>query len=129
MITPELDFPLNLTVASNTTSTTQWFYVHGYSKLEISAYWTGSIAGTVTLQGTNEGPVGGVGSTFQPEPTAVQIFPLDDLVNTLPAGTASTAGTVDDYENVLPKFVRLSILETATEAGTLVGHLVAKSTS
>jgi hypothetical protein len=127
MITPEVDFPFNLTVASNTTSTTNWFYVHGYTKLEISGYWTGSIAGTVTLEGTNEAPE--ADGTFQPSPSAVEIFDLADLANILPAGTASTAGAVDDYSNVLPRFVRLSITETATEAGTLVGHVVAKSAS
>lgn len=128
MITPELIVPINLTVASNTTSTTNWVYVHGYTKLEVSGYWTGSIEGSVILQGTNEPPEPGDG-TFQPAPAATEIFPLATLTNMLPAGTASTAGVVDDYDNVLPRFVRLSITETATEAGTIVGHLVAKSAS
>lgn len=129
MMTPEMSVPFNLTVASNTTSTTDWVYVHGYSKLEISGYWTGSIEGTVTLEGTNEPTEPSRRGVYAPSPAATEIFDLADLSNILPAGTASTAGAVDDYENVLPKFVRLSITETATQAGTLVGHLVAKSTS
>lgn len=127
--TTEMRVPITLTFAGNDTQTSNWIYVHGYDKMSVSGYWTGSITQTagVIIQGTDQPPEHG--GTFQPSPSAVEIDDIVTLTNIAPAGTASTAGARDEYSNVLPMFVRVKMTETATEAGTLVLVFVFKSSS
>lgn len=118
-----------LTFAGNDTQSTNWIYTAGYDKLTISGYWTGSInqTGGVLLEGTDDPPDPNL--AFQPNPDAVDIDTVASLANVLPAGTASTAGARDEYSNVLPRFVRVKMTETDTQAGTLVLTFVFKSSS
>lgn len=128
--TTEMRFPVNLTVEASSTVTTPWFYIHGYDKVEFLGWWTGNITGTATLQATNA-PVDPVqqNSSFQPNPSAVEIVDLDTFTNVAPAGAASTAGARDTFENVLAMWVRISFAETGAVSGTLQGDLTAKSSS
>lgn len=125
--TPEMRYEETLTFAGNDTQQTYWVYTHGYTKLTISGHWTGTMIGSVLLEGTDEPE--DVGEDFQPSPAATEIDTVATLVNTAPAGTASTAQTRDEYDNVLPRFVRLKMTETNNQAGDLRLTLVFKAAS
>jgi hypothetical protein len=125
--TPEMSIQQTLTFTGADTQSGLWIYTYGYTKLTVSGSWTGLIAGSVLLEGTDEPPE--PDGLHQPNPSAVQIDTLDTLTNVKPAGVASTAGARDEYDNVLSRFVRLKMTETATEAGVLTVRLTFKAAS
>ena len=125
--TPEMIYKETLTFAGGDAQSTYWIYTYGFTKVTISGYWTGSMIGSPVLEGTDEPPE--VDNDFQPSPAAVEIDSVATLANVKPAGSASTAGARDEYDNVLPRFVRIKMTETNTQAGTLVLTFTFKSAS
>lgn len=127
--TTEMRVPVTLTFAGSDAQTSGWIYVDGYTKVSVSGYWTGSINQTagVIIQGT-DAPVEH-GLEFQPDPTAVEVDDVTTLTNIAPVGTASTVGARDEFDNILPQWIRVKMTETDAEAGTLVMVLVFKSHS
>lgn len=127
MITTEMLAPISLVHAGNDTQTGPWVYVHGYTKMMADASWNAAITATVKLEGTNAPAEHG--PDFQPNPTAVQVFDVVTFTNIAPAAATSTAGAADVYDNVLPKWVRVSSTSSTATAGTITGNLVFKSAS
>lgn len=106
------------TVTASQVEYTNWIYTGGYTKLDLSYYWTGDIAVAEVMQGT-DAPFS-VNTIGQPEPTAVEIFTVNNV--TMPAtiaGTASTAGAQDAFDNVLPMWIRFQTTESDGESGVI----------
>lgn len=119
-----------LTHAGSDTQTTDWIRVDGYTKATVSGSWTGDLTSAVTIEATDE-PAAWVvgGGAPQPAPTAVQIDTVVTLTNVAPAAAASTVGARDEYDNLLPIWVRLKSIASTAESGVLDMTLVLKATS
>lgn len=128
--TPFARYPITHTITASSTTYTSWFYVDGYTKAEIEGSWDDDSTAAVVMQGTNA-PASADPGTPQPSSTlaATSIFDLVTLTNIAPAGAASTAGAMDDYDNVLPKWIRFKFTESGGTGSTFTGHLVLKSAS
>lgn len=118
-----------LTFTGSDTQVTPWIPVRGYTKMSVSGKTTGTAtaSGGVVIQATDVPPSPNL--NYQPDPEAEDIDTLETLTNVVLSGTASTVGARDEYDNVLPLWVRAQVEETAGNTGTVELTFVFKSAS
>ena len=118
MITSQMTVKIAHTVTASQVEYTNWIYTGGYTKVDMSVSWTGTIVVAQVMQGTNE-PFS-VDTVGQPEPTAAQIFTVNNF--TAPGtitGGSSTASSEAAFDNVLPLWIRVQTTESNAAAGVV----------
>ena len=117
-------FKLSMATADlSATTNTGWCRVGNCSIVSIQQTWTGTPAGTFTLQATDSHwPLDKSDTTLTADGTPA--YDLGAVFSAIPAGSASSGD--DQFSNVAAKWVRVKYTRTSG-TGTYTGRMTAKA--
>lgn len=121
-MTAKIFTPSMATADLSATTNTGWLLIDGCSIVSIQQTWTGTPAGTFTLQATDSHwPLNKSDTVLTADGTPA--YDLGAVFSAIPAGSASSGD--DQFSNVAAKWVRIKYTRSSG-TGTWVGRVTAK---